>query len=107
MPRRTFTNETKVKLVLEVLREERTLGEIAASNQINPNMLTRWKREFLERAVSVFDEPRQVKALRKAEQAAEAEKNQMLKTIGQLTMERDYLKAATEAINATDGRRLL
>ena len=107
MPKRNFTPESKVKLVLEALREERTIGEIAAAHQINPNMLTRWRREFLERAASVFYEPHQAKALRKAEKNAEAERTQMLKTIGQLTMERDYLKAATEAINATDGRRLL
>ena len=107
MAKRTFTSEMKAKLVFEVLREERTLGEIASTHQLNPNMLSRWKREFMERAASVFDEPRQAKAIRKVEQAAEAEKSQMLKTIGQLTMERDYLKAATEAISASDGRRLL
>jgi len=40
--RRQFTSDYKVKLVLEVLREERTLGEIAASHQINPNQLGIW-----------------------------------------------------------------
>jgi transposase-like protein len=37
--KRQFTSEYKVKLVLEVLKEERTLGEIAAANEINPNQL--------------------------------------------------------------------
>ena len=107
MKRRKFSSEYKVRLVLEVLREERTLGEIASEHQINPSQLTNWKREFMERAGSIFDDPRQERANRYAERQAEAERQQMLKTIGQLTLERDYLKAATEKISAMDSRRLL
>jgi transposase-like protein len=105
MKRRSYTSEFKSKVVLEVLRGEKTLGEIAAEHEINPNMLTAWKREFLDRAPAIFDETRQTWELRKAEQAAEAEKSRMLKTIGQLTMERDYLQAAVE--KQQSHRRLL
>ena len=41
----------------------------------------------------MFDEPKTVKARKRAENAAEAEKDRLLKTIGQLTMERDFLQA--------------
>jgi transposase-like protein len=98
MKRRNFTSEYKVKLVLEVLREERTLGEIAAARQINPNQLGKWKRDFLERVPGIFDEKRWAREHEKADREAEAEKGRMLKTIGQLTMERDYLKDATEKL---------
>ena len=104
MEKRNYTSEFKVKLILEVLREEHSLGEIAAGYGINPNVLTRWKREFLERAGSVFDSPKEERERRKAEEAMEAEKATMLKAIGQLTMERDYLMAARGKKN---GRRLL
>jgi putative transposase len=96
--RRSYTSEFKVKLVLEVLREERTLGEIAAAWEINPNQLSKWKREFLDRAMGIFDETRQSREQEKSAKEAEDEKFRMLKTIGQLTLERDYLKAATEKL---------
>jgi transposase-like protein len=96
--KRIYTSEFKVKLVLEVLREERTLGEIAATWEINPNQLGKWKREFLERATGIFDGTRQNREKEKSAREAEHEKFRMLKTIGQLTMERDYLKAATEKL---------
>jgi transposase len=51
MERRKFTSEFKVKVVLELLREEQTLGEIAASYQINPNQLATWSREFFYNGV--------------------------------------------------------
>jgi len=39
--RRNFTPEEKAKIVIEVLREERTLNEIAAEYEIHPNQLSR------------------------------------------------------------------
>jgi transposase-like protein len=35
--RRNFTPEGKAKIVINVLREERTLNEIAAEYEIHPN----------------------------------------------------------------------
>ena len=103
--RRQFTSAYKVKLVLEVLREERTLGEIAAANEINPNQLATWRREFLERAPVVFDEPKAVKTRQRMERATEEERGRLLKTIGQLTMERDFLQAV-QAKREENGRVL-
>ena len=90
--RRQYTSEFKVKLVLELLREEKTVGELAAHYQINPNQITRWRSEFLEKAPELFDDAKTTKARKKAEEAAAKEKNRLLKTIGQLTMERDFLQ---------------
>ena len=84
MTRKTYTAEYKTKLVLEVVREESRLEEIAAANEINPNMLRNWKQEFLKNASSVFSQ--------KKEAALEKEKTKMLKKIGQLTLERDFLQ---------------
>ena len=41
--RRSFKPEEKAKIVIEVLKEERTLNEIAAEYEIHPNQLSRWK----------------------------------------------------------------
>jgi len=103
--RREFSSEFKVQVVMELLREEQTLGEIAATYEINPNQLATWRREFLEKAPGVFDEPKTLKAKRKAEKAAEAEKDRLLKTIGQLTMERDFLQAVQS--KREENRRIL
>ena len=55
MTRKTYTAEYKTKLVLEVIREESRLEEIAAENEINPNMLRNWKQEFLQNASKAFE----------------------------------------------------
>ncbi len=90
--RNSSTPEFKTKVVLEVLQGERELGELAAEYGINPNMLRNWKREFLENASRAFDESRQAKQARRKEAELEKKQAQMLRTIGQLTLERDFLQ---------------
>ena len=92
MSRKTYSPEFKAKVVLEVIQGERELGEIAASYNLNPNMLRAWKKEFIENAGRVFNERQAEKEIRRKEAALEKEKGQMLKTIGQLTLERDFLQ---------------
>ena len=63
MERRSFTPSLKTKVVLELLRGERELNEIAATYEIAPNQLRNWKTEFLENAERVFDRKRDSKLL--------------------------------------------
>ena len=44
-----FSTQLKTKLVLEVIREEKTLNEIASKNNINPKNLQNWKKLVLQR----------------------------------------------------------
>jgi hypothetical protein len=45
--------------VLEVVREEQTVNEIAAKCELSPAMVSQWKTEFLERASVVFEKKNQ------------------------------------------------
>ena len=94
MARSNYTSAFKTKIVLEVLREERELGEIEAEHNLNPNMVRNWKREFLDNAESVFENPKKLeREAKRKEKALEKQNTQMLKTIGQLTLERDFLQS--------------
>lgn len=90
--RTTYSPDFKAKVVIEVLQGEKELGEIAASYNLNPNMLRTWKKEFLQNAGRVFNERQVEKEARRKEAALEEERTAMLKTIGQLTLERDFLQ---------------
>lgn len=93
MARGKYTSEFKARIVLQVLQGEQELNAIASENNLNPNMIRNWQREFLEGASSVFENPRKAeRELKRKEAAAERERNKMLKTIGQLTLERDFLQ---------------
>ena len=93
MGHRRYTAQYKTRIVLEILQGEKEIGEIAAENNLNPNMVRNWKREFLENASAAFESSD--KAEKEAKKKAEAQRKevaQMLKTIGQLTLERGFLQ---------------
>ena len=94
MSRTSYTSDFKAKVVIEVLRGEKELNTIAAENSINPNMLRNWKTEFLANAGRAFDNSKQAKEERRKEENLKKEQSKMLKTIGQLTLERDFLQDA-------------
>lgn len=91
MARSRYSAAFKTQIVLTVIREESSLEAIAAENNLNPNMVRNWKSEFLANASSVFDS-KAAKEIRQKEASLKKERTQMLKTIGQLTLERDFLQ---------------
>ena len=95
MERRNFTSGFKTKVVLELLRGERELNEIAATYEIAPNQLRNWKAEFLDNVDIVFDRKRDSK-LREELDFKQRESDQLAKKVGQLTIEVDFLKKTLE-----------
>ena len=100
--RTSYTGAYKAKMAIEVLRGEKLLGEIAAREGLNPTMLARWCREFEDNAARVFDENRREQELKRKEQELEQDRNELLKTIGQLTIERDWLKKKSVEVFGPD-----
>ena len=95
--RRNFSAKFKLELVIELLKGEKDLNTIATENNIQPNLLRNWKKEFLDNASLVFDEKREEKlATERKEKAAYAKK------VGQLTMQVDWLKKKSEELLGPD-----
>ena len=46
--RRRFTAAFKKRVVLEALRGDRTVQEIAARHQVHPNQVSTWKRQAVD-----------------------------------------------------------
>lgn len=92
----TYSPEFKARLVLQVLEGEKPLEQIASEHNLNPNMLRNWKSEFIKNsaAVSQTGTPKEVKESHRREASLKKKNDQMLKTIGQLTLERDFLQDA-------------
>ena len=51
----TYTPEQKAKVVLELLKEEKTLGELATQYKVTPKTIQNWKKEFLANASKAFE----------------------------------------------------
>lgn len=95
--RRNFTAKFKADLVIELLKGEKELNILASENNIQPNLLRNWKKEFLAKAASAFDDSRDENIRQKLAHERK-EKEEYAKKVGQLTMQVDWLKKKSEEI---------
>jgi putative transposase len=54
--RKRYTAKQKAQIVLEILKEERPIAQIASEYGIHPNQLYKWKAQELEGKPKVFEE---------------------------------------------------
>ena len=85
--RRKFSASFKTKVVLETLREELSLAELAQKYELHPTQISSWKTEFLSKADTVFEGSGAKKPPPPSEDVEALQKK-----IGQLTIEVDFLK---------------
>ena len=91
-----------VKRVKAVRLESSQNGlTIASENQIQPNLLRNWKKEFIEKASIVFDDSHE-ENLKEKLTMERKEKAAYEKKVGQLTMQVDWLKKKYEELFGSD-----
>jgi transposase len=83
--RRVFTGAFKAQVAIAAIKERETIAELAKRFEVHPHMISKWKQEFIERSAEIFETPA-------PEANSEAEKERLFAKIGQLEMERDWLK---------------
>ena len=88
--RNRYTSEFKAKVVLELLREESTLAQVASKYQLNPQMLSQWKSEFVKNASTVFEKGKDEAG--KLQKEWTKRKPGTSKIIGQMSYEIDWLE---------------
>ena len=86
--RRSFTPEFKARVVLEVLTGAKSAAQVCREHQLKDTVLSRWKREFVERSPQVFEGGKEQQ--REEERTAELER-----MVGRLTMELEIAKKAS------------
>lgn len=52
---RKFTPEYKARIVLEILTEGKSLSQASREYNIKDSVLSRWKKEFIERSPQLFE----------------------------------------------------
>ncbi len=85
-----YTAQQKAKIVLEILKEERSIVQIASEHGIHSNQLYKWKAQVLEKLPDIFDDEHKDEKAQKAEY--ERERKELYAEIGKLSTQLSWLK---------------
>jgi transposase len=90
---RSFTPEFKAQVVLEVLTGVRSASEACQHYQLKPDLVSRWKAQFLDKAATVFagEAPNDPAVARVAE---------LERLVGRLTLELEVSKKASSILQS-------
>lgn len=88
--RKHYTPQQKTQIVLEILKEEKTVAQIASTNGVHPNQLYRWKAQVLEGLPGLFTNEN--KAEQTLQTAQEQQIQELYTEIGHLTTQLSWLK---------------
>ena len=84
-----WSSAAKFEIALQAIKNETTLNEICKKYEVSPGQVHAWKKQLLEEGTQLFNKTEKTFKL-----IAEHEEKQrvLYETVGQLTIERDYLK---------------
>ncbi len=85
--RKSYPPSLKTKVAVEAIRSQKTSAQIAQMYGVHPTLVSQWKKQALEGLQEIFQQGRDSR-----HQAAEAEKDELYKQIGQLKVELDWIK---------------
>jgi len=105
--RTTYSTELKTKLVLELLKEEKTLVEIASEYKITPNNLKNWKKLFLENAEMAMEPSKAVKEYKDETKKLQEKVDEYAKTVGQLTVENNWMRGKLQSLGLSNKKNMI
>jgi transposase len=88
--RKKYSPEQKARIVLEVLKEEQTLTQIASAHRVHPNQIGQWKKRAVEGLALLFTDQKQT--VRELQSEHEERLNALYADIGRLTTQLGWLK---------------
>lgn len=88
--RKNYPPSFKAQVVLEILKEEKTISQLAAEHGIHPNQLTRWRNQAIEQLPQLFADDRKGIAALKA--GYEKQIEELYAEVGRLTTQLAWLK---------------
>ncbi|MFB9975863.1 IS3 family transposase, partial [Pallidibacillus thermolactis subsp. kokeshiiformis] len=88
--RKRYSPEFKAQVVLEILKEEKSLTELSSEYGIHVNQLRKWKTQFLEQMPQLFQKQNKDQEKMKADYEEQIEN--LYAEVGRLTTQLSWLK---------------
>jgi len=89
---RRYDGKFKAKIVIEALKCEKTLNQIASENKIMPKNIVNWKKTFLEKSEAIFETEKNVRDYERKLAERDSSLDELYRYIGKITAQLEWLK---------------
>ena len=93
--RKKYTAQFKARVALEAIKGDKTIAQISSQYEVHPNQIGNWKKQLLEYSVQAFTKHN---GNRTKDKQNDTERDELYKQIGELKVERDFLKKKYEQL---------
>ena len=87
--RKTHSAKFKKRVALEAIKDQLTMAELARKHQVHPSQIKAWKRILTEDSEHLFEHKNKQRTKGSIE---EKERDELLRIIGKLQVENEFLK---------------
>ena len=105
--RTKYTTEFKTKVVLEALKNERPIPEIASEYNITPSTIKSWKKVFFENAEIAMDPAKAVREYKNEIDELKHENDRYAKIVGKMTIEKEWLEKKLQSLGFSDRKAMI
>jgi transposase len=90
----------KFEIALQALKNEKPINEICKRYDVSPSQVHAWKKQLQEQGAQIFSK---TDKLANQTEQTEQEKRILYEKIGELTVERDFLKKSWSKLRGNNG----
>jgi transposase len=94
--RKKWSASAKFEIAIQAIKGDATLNEICKRYSVAPTQVHAWKKQLLEQGSNVF--AKHDKTTESAVSDLERKQSRLYEKIGQLTVEKDFLKKSWERL---------
>ena len=103
----TYSSEQKAKVVLELLKEEQTINQLATKYQVTSKTIGNWKKQFLDNASKAFENDKDSTKYKEQIEAKNREIDELAKTLGKTTVKMEWAVGKLQSLDLINRKNLV
>lgn len=102
-----FSAEEKTKIVLELIKEASTLGQLASKYEISSKTIQNWKKQFLTNAALAFEPAKVLSEYQEQISSLKEQNDELAKALGKTMVERDWAVGKLKSLDLSNRKGLV
>jgi putative transposase len=102
-----FTAEQKSKIILELLKEEETVSQLASKYQVTSKTIQNWKKQFLGNMAIAFEPAKAVIEFKNEIEELKEQNDELAKALGKATLKADFAVKKLQSLGLCNYKTLI